>query len=109
MENVIPEWNEVIVDSFSTVKRKIFSDLKKPEADLIYVVQGVRRCVKSTLLSQIVDHFLLNRENCFFINFEDPRLSAGKSPNIGKSFETLVFQALLAKYQEVYYWRGGRG
>ena len=43
--------------------------------DLALVVQGVRRCGKSTLLSQLIDRYELDRTKCLFINFEDPRLS----------------------------------
>ncbi len=41
---------------------------------LALVVQGVRRCGKSTLLMQLVDHYRLNPKHCAFLNFEDPRL-----------------------------------
>jgi len=47
------------------------------------VVQGVRRCGKSTLLAQLIDRYRLDRRDCLFINFEDPRL-AGRL-----GFETL--------------------
>ena len=39
------------------------------------VVQGVRRCGKSTLLSQFIRHYKLKRRDCVFLNFEDPRLA----------------------------------
>lgn len=39
------------------------------------VIQGVRRCGKSTLLHQLVDHYGLDRSRCAFVNFEDPRLA----------------------------------
>ena len=42
---------------------------------LALIVQGVRRCGKSTLLTQMVDRFDLDPKHCAFINFEDPRLS----------------------------------
>lgn len=37
------------------------------------IITGVRRCGKSTLLRQLAGE---NRANCFFLNFEDIRLSA---------------------------------
>ncbi|MFT3801175.1 MAG: ATP-binding protein [Burkholderiaceae bacterium] len=40
------------------------------------VVQGVRRCGKSTLLRQFIGHYGLNPARCVFLNFEDPRLAA---------------------------------
>ena len=39
------------------------------------VVQGVRRCGKSTLLRQLPERYALDAERCLFINFEDPRLA----------------------------------
>lgn len=39
------------------------------------VIQGVRRCGKSTLLAQILTQQKLDPRACFFVNFEDPRLA----------------------------------
>lgn len=39
------------------------------------VVQGVRRCGKSTLLRQLIERYELNPRHCVFLNFEDPRLA----------------------------------
>lgn len=39
------------------------------------VVQGVRRCGKTTLLQQLPARYGLARERCLFVNLEDPRLS----------------------------------
>ena len=47
------------------------------------IVQGVRRCGKSTLLAQLIDRYGLERRDCLFVNFEDPRLAGCLS------FETL--------------------
>lgn len=41
---------------------------------LALVVQGVRRCGKSTFLTQILARYRLNPRHCAFLNFEDPRL-----------------------------------
>ena len=41
----------------------------------VLVIQGVRRCGKSTLLAQLVDRYQLDRKHCLFVNFEDPRLA----------------------------------
>jgi predicted AAA+ superfamily ATPase len=43
--------------------------------DVALIIQGVRRCGKSTLLRQLVDRYSLDRSRCLFINFEDPRLA----------------------------------
>jgi len=47
------------------------------------IIQGVRRCGKSTLLSQLMGRYDLDRQDCLFVNFEDPRLAS----HLG--FETL--------------------
>ena len=39
------------------------------------VIQGVRRCGKSTLLTQLIGRYGLRRQDCLFVNFEDPRLA----------------------------------
>lgn len=41
---------------------------------LALAVQGVRRCGKSTLLTQLLQRYRLNPRHCAFLNFEDPRL-----------------------------------
>jgi predicted AAA+ superfamily ATPase len=41
---------------------------------LALVVQGVRRCGKSTLLAQMIERYRLNPRHCAYLNFEDPRL-----------------------------------
>ena len=46
-------------------------------ASLALVIQGVRRCGKSTLMQQLVDRYDLDPARCLFINFEDPRLGDG--------------------------------
>lgn len=43
--------------------------------DVALIIQGVRRCGKSTLLRQLVDRYSLDHSRCLFINFEDPRLA----------------------------------
>lgn len=40
------------------------------------VVQGVRRCGKSTLLTQLIGRYRLELKDCLFVNFEDPRLAS---------------------------------
>lgn len=43
--------------------------------DLALVIQGVRRCGKSTLLRQLLGRYSLDPRKCLFVNFEDPRLA----------------------------------
>ena len=42
---------------------------------LALVIQGVRRCGKSTLLQQLIGRYGLEPSHCAFLNFEDPRLA----------------------------------
>ncbi len=42
--------------------------------DLALIIQGVRRCGKSTLLSQLPKHYNISLAQCYYCNFEDPRL-----------------------------------
>ena len=39
------------------------------------VIQGVRRAGKSTLLTQLIGRYRLEKKDCLFVNFEDPRLA----------------------------------
>ena len=53
-------------------------DVDLPEAlrdSLCLVIQGVRRCGKSTLLQQLIGRYRLDPAHCAFLNLEDPRLS----------------------------------
>jgi len=55
--------------------------------EMVLVVQGVRRCGKSTLLEQLIDRYEFDRARCLFINFEDPRLAQSLSH---ETLESLV-------------------
>ncbi len=43
-------------------------------ADLVLIIQGVRRGGKSTLLTQLPKRYNLALSQCYYCNFEDPRL-----------------------------------
>lgn len=47
---------------------------KRLHHDIALIIQGVRRCGKSTLLTQLPMHYNLPLLQCYFCNFEDPRL-----------------------------------
>jgi uncharacterized protein len=49
---------------------------------LALVIQGVRRCGKSTLMRQLVQRYDLPRERCLFLNCEDPRLANALRPDL---------------------------
>lgn len=65
-------WNRPVPD---TVPRDVELPAELRD-DVALVVQGVRRCGKSTLLAQLMDRYDLDPADCLFVNFEDPRLSA---------------------------------
>ncbi len=76
LKTVLSEWSYSSEKVKKLIPRNLESSklIKSLEPDLVWVIQGVRRCGKSTLLYQWVDHFQLNPQRCYFINFEDPRL-----------------------------------
>lgn len=47
---------------------------KQLHADLALIIQGARRSGKSTLLSQLPKHYRIPLAQCYYCNFEDPRL-----------------------------------
>jgi predicted AAA+ superfamily ATPase len=77
--------------------KSVARDVGLPEElrpDRVLVVQGVRRCGKSTLLQQLMRHYGLERERCLHVNFEDPRLAGSLSTTtldlLVKSFDAQV-------------------
>lgn len=79
---VIEDWSFFKQKPPKSIEREVIKTLPELEPDLATVIQGVRRCGKSTLLAQIMTRRKLPRERCFFVNFEDPRLSDALEPNL---------------------------
>lgn len=75
LEVVLADWNYWTQPPKNTVLRELLTKLPPLRPDLVLVVQGVRRCGKSTLLAQLMTQLQLDSHDCFFVNFEDPRLS----------------------------------
>src|SRR3990167_6313436 len=70
---IVQSWSFWVTPPCSGFTRQI--DLPKQlHADLVLMIQGVRRCGKSTLLTQLPAHYKLPLTQCYFCNFEDPRL-----------------------------------
>ena len=72
-------------------------DIALPERlrdSLALVVQGVRRCGKSTLLTQMLERYRLNPRHCAFLNFEDPRL--------GQKLDHTLLDAWVAAFRTVH-------
>jgi predicted AAA+ superfamily ATPase len=69
----------------TTPTERVTRNLRLPtelESDLVLVIQGVRRCGKSTLLTQLPGAYHLDLQHCLFINFEDPRLVSDLNSNL---------------------------
>jgi predicted AAA+ superfamily ATPase len=64
-------------------------------SDLALVIQGVRRCGKSTLLAQLPKRYRIDRKKCLFVNFEDPRLAG--------SLDATMLRSLVDAFES---WRG---
>ncbi|MFN0063856.1 MAG: ATP-binding protein [Myxococcaceae bacterium] len=76
LEDVLSDWNFWERAPASSVRREALSAFPKVwRKDLVWVVQGVRRSGKSTLLAQLMSDRKLDPQSCFFVNFEDPRVS----------------------------------
>lgn len=71
--NVMNSWSFWDGEIPASIPRKV--ELPKELRDKIcLVIQGVRRCGKSTLLQQLIGRYTIDPKNCTFVNFEDPRL-----------------------------------
>lgn len=80
--------------------------LKLPErlhADLAFIVQGVRRGGKSTLLSQLPEHYGIPLANCFYCNFEDPRLMNELDHHLLSRIVTLARKKFSAEHACYFY------
>lgn len=50
-------------------------DVAPPQPDIATLIVGVRRCGKTTFLHQLQNKWNLEQNQCFYVNFEDPRLA----------------------------------
>lgn len=88
------------------IEREVLNDYKKHiQYNLVKVIQGVRRCGKSTLSCQ-----LLRDENFAYVNFDDERLASLGTEDLNKVLESFYevygrFKfILLDEVQNVYGW-----
>lgn len=75
LEQILNDWNYWQDPPPLTIPRAVLQRPVHLAPDLALVVQGVRRCGKSTLLTQLMQRLHLDVRDCTFVNFEDPRLS----------------------------------
>jgi len=74
-----------------TVERTLLKSIRSYSGSSAFIVKGIRRCGKSTLLKQIVKSKFT--DNFYYFNFDDERLVA---------FKTADFQALMEVMLEIY-------
>lgn len=73
LHNILADWSAWSAQPSGTVPRAIAEHcVLVPE--VVTVIQGVRRCGKSTLLRQLMAANQLTEDQAVFVNFEDPRL-----------------------------------
>jgi uncharacterized protein len=82
LQDVLSDWSYWTEEPLLGIPREALNEIPQLHSDIALVIQGVRRCGKSTLLAQIMKHFDLPSQRCFFINFEDPRLSDSLDPTL---------------------------
>jgi uncharacterized protein len=73
LEKIMAYWSYWSTPLTQAVARRVLLP-KVLDPQLVLVIQGVRRCGKSTLLAQLLSHYGLGAEHTVFLNFEDPRL-----------------------------------
>ncbi|MEK7790814.1 MAG: ATP-binding protein [Deltaproteobacteria bacterium] len=100
LKQIIREWSYWDKEPPPSIPRKILSGDIPLNPDIVLVIQGVRRCGKSTLLAQIMAHKKLPRPSCTFVNFEDPRLSADLNPDL---VDQIVSLSKKISEHDVYY------
>jgi predicted AAA+ superfamily ATPase len=86
---------EVVLDQYENLRNKNTGFERNVDSEkminttLITVISGVRRCGKTTLFLQLMQHF----DNFYFLNFDDDRL-------VG--FEITDFQELMILFKKQY-------
>ena len=69
IEQVLNDWNYWQKDPAPSIERQVLQGPITLAPDLVLVVQGIRRCGKSTLLAQIMQKLKLDPQDCTFVNF----------------------------------------
>ncbi|WP_028573096.1 ATP-binding protein [Desulfonatronum lacustre] len=73
LQHILDDWSDWSRRPADMVPRTLVEQcVLTPE--VVTVIQGVRRCGKSTLLRQLMTTNRIPKERAVFINFEDPRL-----------------------------------
>ena len=72
LREILAEWSFWTSPPLSTGLTRQLTLPKQLHTDLTLIVQGVRRGGKSTLLTQLPEHYQLPLAQCIYCNFEDP-------------------------------------
>ena len=73
LQRILGDWSEWSGQSTGTVPR-VLAEHCVLTPEVVTVIQGVRRCGKSTLLRQLMDVHRIDPAHAVLVNFEDPRL-----------------------------------
>src|SRR5437016_4161486 len=73
LKNILADWSFWSQPPPSTLARQITLP-ERLHDDLALIIQGVRRSGKSTLSTQLPARYALPLTQCYYCNFEDPRL-----------------------------------
>lgn len=73
LQRILGDWSEWSGQSTGTVPR-VLAERCVLTPEVVTVIQGVRRCGKSTLLRQLMDVHRIDPAHAVLVNFEDPRL-----------------------------------
>ncbi len=88
LREVISDQAEEIKLSVEYVQRTVFPELLKYRGTSAFVVKGVRRCGKSTLLMQLIRTRF--KDDFQYFNFDDDRLSGLITEDLQPLLETLI-------------------
>ena len=101
LEQILREWSYWDKEPQKSIFRSLLKNNISLTPDLVLVIQGVRRCGKSTLLSQMMKYKNLPSKACTFVNFEDPRLS--QDLNADLLDQIVSFSKEKFQNQKIYY------
>ncbi len=73
LKTIIKDWSFWLTPPVSGLTREVQLP-SQLHPDLVLIIQGVRRGGKSTLLMQFPERYQLPLPQCYYCNFEDPRL-----------------------------------
>lgn len=95
LEEIILDQREVFIAKDPGVKRSIEYD-RYMRHDQIVIISGVRRCGKSTLLRQFVNHY----DSYYYMNFDDERLIEFSAADFSRLM--VIFQKIVKESRTIF-------